>query len=331
MAKENKTETTSTSNSATRPWEESMPVVNKIIGQLGQYDSAPTTAQTTAGDKLVTAAGGIPDLSGSEIGAVKNLFSSNSQPQQDMLTGAYADLKKNLSGYLDPSYLDPMKTPGLSDALATMKGDISNSVNGSFAAAGRDFSPANSTYLSRGLSQGMGGLIADQFNKNVAANQGAAGAVFSGAGSTASGVNNLKQTDLGNGVAGLSAASGLGGLLTAPALAQLSAANTRAALPLQNLSLVEQLGLPVAALGSNTTGNSHGTTTKEEDPTKAIIGGLLGGAGMLMGGPMGGMMGSSLGGLLGGGGGGGPGFGVTSATAGSPFGMMGGIPFPMAG
>jgi hypothetical protein len=263
MGKASTTTTDNTSTSSTRPWEEAQPLLNNLFGQLGNVSGAPTNAQTTAGNNLVNAAGGIPDLSGSEIGTVKNLFNSNTQPQQDMLTGAYGDLKKNLSGYLDPSYLNPMSTPGFADALSTMKGDISNSVNGSFAAAGRDFSPANSTYVARGLSQGMGGLISDQFNKNVATQLGAAGMQFNGAGSTASGVTGQQQTQLGNGIQGLSAANGLGGLLTAPALMQLQAANTSAAVPLSNLGMLEQFGIPLAQLGQTTKGTGHSTGTQQ--------------------------------------------------------------------
>lgn len=300
MSKGATTTTDNTSSSSTRPWDAAQPLLNNLFSQLGNFSGAPSGAQTTAGNNLVNAAGGIPDLSGSEVGAVKNLFGSNTQPQQDILTGAYGDLKKNLGGYLSPSYLNPMSTPGLSDALSTMKNDIGNSVNGSFAAAGRDFSPASSTYLARGLSQGMGGLIADQFNKNVGAQQNAAGAVFNGAGSTASGVTGQQQTQLGNGIQGLNAAGSLGGLLTAPALTQLQAANTQAGIPLSNLSMLEQLGIPLAQLGQTTTGNSHGTSTQEQPIGPQILGGLLGGAGLAaklgMFGPAGGLLGSGGGG-----------------------------------
>jgi hypothetical protein len=270
MAKGTTTTQDNTSSSSTRPWDAAQPLLNNIIGGLSNVSGTPTTAQTSAGNNLVNAAGGIPDLSGSEIGAVNGLFSSNTQPQQDMLSGGYGDLKKNLGGYLDPSYLNPMNTPGFSDALRTMNSDIGNQVNGSFAAAGRDLSPANSTYLARGLSQGEGGLLANQFNQNVAAQQGAAGTLFNAAGSTA---NNLA-----NSIQGLSAAGGLGGLLTSPAQAQLGAANTQAGIPLGMLAQLESLGIPLAALGSQTTGTGHGTQTVEQPLGPSIAGGLLGGA-----------------------------------------------------
>lgn len=326
MGGETKTETTQNSSSTTNPWSKAQPLLDNVISQLGGVSTSPTGAQTTAANNLVTAASGIPDLSSSYIGAVKNLFNANSQPQQDMLTGAYSDLKNTLGGYLDPSYLNPMTTPGLSDALETMKGDIMNSVGGQFAAAGRDFSPASSTYMSRGLSQGLGGLLADQYNKNVAAQQGAAGAVFSGAGSTASGVNALQKGDLNSGIAGLNAASGLGGLLTMPAQTQLAAANTQAGLPLSTLAQYEQLALPLAALGSETTGYSQGTQTTSKDPMSSIIGAGVAGLGLLSGNPMGllGGMGS-LGGLLGGGVGN---YGQTANASGLGAGT-GGLSFPM--
>lgn len=329
MGGQTTTETTQNSSSTTNPWAKAQPLLDNIISQLGGQSTSPTGAQTTAANNLVTAANNIPDLSASEIGAVKNLFNANSQPQQDMLTGAYSDLRKNLGGYLDPSYLNPMTTPGLSDALSTMQNDINNSISGQFAAAGRDFSPAQQTYTARGLSQGLGGLLIDQYNKNVAAQQGAAGAVFSGAGTTANGVNALQKGDLNAGIAGLNAASGLGGLLTQPAQTQLAAATTQAGLPLSTLAQYEQLALPLAALGSQTTGSSQGTQTTTKDPTSSIIGAGIAGLGLLSGNPMGllGGMGS-LGGLLGGGGGYVGNYGQTANASGLGAGT-GGLSFPM--
>jgi hypothetical protein len=52
---------------------------------------------------------------------------------------------------------------------------ITNQINGQFAAAGRVLSPANTTALSYGLEQGEAPIIANQYNQNVAAQQGAAG------------------------------------------------------------------------------------------------------------------------------------------------------------
>lgn len=315
MSKDTTTTTDNTSSSATRPWDESMPLINKLFSGLQGYNANATPGQTGAGADLVSAAKSIPNLSGTYVDAVKSLFNTSTQPQQDMLTGGYADLKKNLGGYLDPSYLDPTSTPGFSDAWNTLKEDITNSVNSQFAAAGRDLSPGNSTALGRGLIQGGGGLLQDQYNKNVTNQQNAAKSIFDAAGTTANGVASLGQIPLANSISGLQAAGGLGGLLTQPAATTLAAENTAAGIPLSNYAGLEQLGLPLAGLGSNSTGTSHSTSTVEQPLGPQIVGGLLGGAGLAakLGGGFGG-----LGGLLGGG----------SGFIGNPWGSsgIGGVP-----
>jgi hypothetical protein len=79
-------------------------------------------------------------------------------------------------------------------------------VNGSFAAAGRDFSGANSQTLGRGIMQGVAPTIAAQYNQNVQNQQGAAGNLYN-AGNTNSGIlAGLQQQKLANQGQGVTAA-----------------------------------------------------------------------------------------------------------------------------
>ena len=68
-----------------------------------------------------------------------------------------------------------------------------------------------------------------------------------------------------------------------PAQAQLVAANAAHSLPLQNLAPFESLLTPLAALGSQTSGTSQGTTTQSVPLSQQIIGGAIGGLGLLNG------------------------------------------------
>ena len=71
--------------------------------------------------------------------------------------------------------------------------------------------------------------------------------------------------------------------LLSPAQVQLVAANAAQSLPLQNLAPFESLLTPLAALGSQTSGTSQGTTTQSVPLSQQIIGGAIGGLGLLNG------------------------------------------------
>src|SRR6516225_6500581 len=135
------------------------------------------------------------------------LAGGNAQAQAPMVSGAYQQYRSQLNPYLQAGFLDPRSTPGFSDALAAANADITNQVNGMFAGAGRDLSGLNQQALARGLSQGEGQLIANQYNQNVANQLGAMGSLY-GAGNTTAGLlSSLNQQALANRQAGLGVAS----------------------------------------------------------------------------------------------------------------------------
>src|SRR5262249_27787904 len=135
-----------------------------------------------------------------------------------MLTNSLDAYRANLSPYLSSSYLNPLSTPGLSDALATTRNDITNSIAGRFAAAGRDLSPAETTALARGLVQGEAPLIQNQYNQNVAAQRGAQDAAYNAGTGNVGALTSLASS-------GINLAGSVPSLYTAPATSQLSAAN----------------------------------------------------------------------------------------------------------
>jgi hypothetical protein len=130
---------------------------------------------------------------------------------------------------------NPYDTPGFRDAINTATSDITNSTNGQFAAAGRDFSPANSTALSRGLTQGLAPTIAAQYNQNVQNQQGAAGNLYN-AGNTNSGIlAGLQQQKLANQGQGVTAMGQATDAANAGANATLQAEAARRGIPVQAL------------------------------------------------------------------------------------------------
>lgn len=273
--------TDQTTSEKTQPWDAAIPQLKGLLGNLGGMDTSVTSHQSDALKGLYDSTAGLPNFGASGAGLTNDMFSYDNSPQKGMLSSGNNSYQGMLSRYMSPEYLNPMSTPGFSDALSTMKGDITNSINSQFAAAGRDLSPGNTTALARGLTQGEGGLIADQFNKNVAAQQGAGGAAFGANTGTAGGLSSLDQAELAARTGGLGAASAIPGLYSAPAAARFGAANTAYQTPWSNLGMLSQQLLPIASLGSQSTGT--GTTTQQTSPISNIIGGLTGGLGLLGG------------------------------------------------
>jgi hypothetical protein len=294
------------SSTTSNPWDKAQPLLTNILSSLQGQPTTPTTNQTNAAGNLVTAANGIPDLSGAQTGAVTGMLSGD---PTGMLRSGYNSLDSRLSGTANGANLDPMSNPAMRGWLDTIKNDATNSTDGAFAAAGRDLSPANSMATARGITQGEAPVLAGQYNTNVSNMMDAAKTLYGANSGTAGAIT-------GNTQAGLADSAALPGLLTAPAQAQAAAANTQAQLPLTVIQQLEQLGIPLASLGgtSSSTGNSTGTTTKQTNPISNIVGGLLGTAGIL------GKIGNPLGWLSGGSGGTGDGswFGQSS-VGGAPL------------
>ena len=148
---------------------------------------------------------------------------------------------------------------------------MTNSVNGMFAGAGRDLSGANSQALARGLAQGEAPILLGQYNQNVANTQNAANTMLGGAESTASAMG-------GNQAQGFNLASSLPGIINQPQMQQLAAAAAARGLPIQNLAQLEALTLPIAGLGSQSSGTASGTgqsnTTSTQSPFSMIMSGL---------------------------------------------------------
>lgn len=236
----------------TGPWDATKGLLGNIISSLNPLstNTNPSGAQSEALANLQGSASQVPNFGAAAAGGVNNILGGN---YSGMLTGALGDYKSSLSPYLSSSYLNPMSTPGLSDALNTMKGDITNSVNDQFAAAGRDFSPANTTALTRGLTQGMAPILTNQFNQNVNTQRGAQDALY-GAGSMTPGMLSNLTTS------GINAAGAIPGLYTAPASTQLGAANAAYSMPYSNLGMLSGLALPIAGLGQTSSTSGTGST-----------------------------------------------------------------------
>jgi hypothetical protein len=270
----------STQQSTTQPWLEAQPALKGILGQL----------QGNLGNTGVTGAENAALNSGISNA---NDFSSQFAPQissfaQTLLNGGGATdqagaVNANYQRYQDQTNplasntnYNPLDTPGFKDALNTQIADLTSGINGSFAAAGRDFSGMNSQTLGRGITQGIAPTIAAQYNQNVQNQQGAARNLYD-AGTNNSGIlAGLQQQKLANQGQGVTAAGAALDARNAGNNATLAAEAMRRDSPVRALGLLAQIGIPIAGLGSQNQGSGTQTNQMSGAQQFATIAGGLG-------------------------------------------------------
>lgn len=281
-------QTSQTQNSTTNPWEPAQPALTGILGQL----------QTQLGNTGIT---------GAETGAL-NTIAANGQNATTQFAPQITDYAKTLlggggatdqAGNVNANYqryqdqtnplasntnYNPYDTPGFKDAINTQISDITNSTNGQFAAAGRDFSGMNSQALGRGITQGIAPTIAAQYNQNVQNQQGAAGNLYNAGNTNAGILAGLQQQKLTNQGQGVDVSSQAVDAQNAGANATLQAEAARRGIPVQSLGLLAQIGIPIAGLGGQSTGTSTGTQQASGATQFAQIMGGIGSLGNLWGG-----------------------------------------------
>jgi hypothetical protein len=217
-----------------------------------------TGAETGAIDTLQANAGNASQFAPQITDFAKTLFAGGGATDQaGAVNQNFQDYQRRLAPTADGSNIGA--NSGLRPYLDTIRDDVTNQVNGSFAAAGRDFSGANFGALGRGISAGMAPVIAAQYNTDTANQRGASDALY-GAGNTNAGIlSGLNQQRLSNQAQGVTAAGAANEVQNAGANATLEAEAKRRGIPVQALGLLAQIGIPIAGLGGQSTGTSTGT------------------------------------------------------------------------
>lgn len=255
---------TSTQQSETNPWAPATDTLKGILGQLNSYlpQTGLTGAQSGALDTIQQNASNV----GQYAPAVQNYTQSllnggGALDQAGNISQAYQNYYNQTNPLASNTNYDPMSTPGIGDQLASLKNDITTSINGQFAAGGRDFSGANSKALASGLTSGLAPILTAQYNQNVQNQQGAAGNLYNAGNTTGGLLSGLQQQDLANRGAGIGAISAGQDALNSGANNVLAAEAQRLGIPLSNLGLLAQIGIPIAGLGGTSSGT--GTTTNQ--------------------------------------------------------------------
>ena len=264
--------------SSTNPWAASMPAVTGLLGSLQPLisNSGLSTTSSNAIDKLQANATNGNPYADKISGITSNLLGGGGADNQSgAVNQNYQNYMKATQPLASNTNYNPYDTPGFRDAISTATADITNGVNGQFAAAGRDFSGANSQALGRGIMQGVAPTIAAQYNQNVNNQQGAAGAAY-GAGNTTSGLlSGLNQQGLANQQQGI---GNTGQALDAQnygANQTLSLDQLRQSIPTQNLTNLTNIGTSLANLGKTSTGTQINSGTSNTNSTANTLASLL--------------------------------------------------------
>jgi hypothetical protein len=270
-----------TQSSTTAPWEAAQPALQGILGQLqgNLGNTGVTSAENNALNTATNNANNFTSQYAPQIGNVANslLNGGGATNQAGAVNQAYQTYQQQTNPLASNTNYNPYSTPGFADAINTATADITNGVNGQFAAAGRDFSGANSQALSRGLTQGLAPTIAAQYNQNVQNQQGAAGNLYN-AGNTTAGIQaGLQQQGIQNQVQGVQTANDALTAQNVGANATLAAEAQRRGIPVQALGLLAQIGVPIAGLGSQSSGTSNTTNQMSGAQQFGTIAGGVGG------------------------------------------------------
>lgn len=252
--------TSQTQSSTTAPWQAAQPALTGILDKLNPMiaNSGPSSAQTSALNQIESNAGSANQFVQPIMDYAKNLLNGGGATDQaGNINQNYQNYQKSLSPFANGSMVGA--NSGLQPYLDTIRSDVSNQVNGQFAGAGRDLSGLNMQALGRGVAQGQAPVIAAQYNQDINNQRGAQDAMYN-AGNTNSGLlAGLQQQKLGNQAQGITAAGQGLDMQNAAPNAILQAEAQRTGIPIQQLGLLAQLGIPIAQLGSQSTGQSNGT------------------------------------------------------------------------
>jgi hypothetical protein len=269
---------TTTSQSQTRPWDAALPAVNGLLGQLqGLIPNTGTNAAQNGAIAQLTQMGQAGNPYASDIGSAATdlLHGGGAMNYAPTVQNAYDTYRAQTMPLASNTNYDPYSTPGFSDALKTSNGDITNNIQSLFAAGGRDLSGMNVQTLARGLSQGNSQAIANQYNQNVANQQGASGNLFNAGNTTGTTLANMNQAANANKAQGVQTANAATAAQTWGPQQVLQAQQLAQSIPMTNLGLLTQIGVPLAALGTNA--NSQSTTENHPSLLSDLsqIGGLF--------------------------------------------------------
>ncbi|NPV22860.1 tail fiber domain-containing protein [Bradyrhizobium sp. 81013] len=251
---------TQTQQSQTQPWQPAQPMLQGILSQVGNglNNTGLTSAESGALDQLKqNAAQGNPYAGGIGAYAQSLLNGGNALAQAPTAQTNLQTLQGQLTPYANGSMIG--NNPALAAQLAQIQNDVGTSINGQFAAVGRDFSGANQMAYGRGVAAAEAPVIAAQYNQDVQNQLSAANALYGAGNTTANMLGGMQQQYLANQGQGVTASQAALDAQNYGANATLAEEAQRRGIPVQALGLLAQIGTPIAQLGQQTNGTVTGT------------------------------------------------------------------------
>lgn len=251
-----------TQQSQTDPWSTAQPMLNSILGQLSPQiaNSGLTPAETGAINQLqTTASQGNPFAGQITSNATSLLNGGGAMNQAGQVNQNYQNYYNQTNPMASNTNYDPTQAPGMQALLQQIQGDVGSSVNGQFAAAGRSGSGMNTQTLARGLAQGEAAPLLAQYNQNVTNQQGAAQNLYNAGNATTGALSGMQQQAVTNQQAGTQASSDAINAQNFAPEQTLALQQLMQSIPAQNLGLLAQIGIPIAGLGSQSSGTSNTT------------------------------------------------------------------------
>jgi hypothetical protein len=270
-----------TQSSTTAPWEAAQPALQGILGQLSGNlgNTGLTGAESGALDTLQRNAGQASQFAPAITNFANNLLSGgNAGAESGNIQRGLSTFQDQLTPFANGSMVG--NNTALQGQLDTIANDVQSRVNGMFAGAGRDFSGMNQKTLARGIAEGTAPVIANQFNQDVANQLNAAGQLYGAQNTTSGLLSGLNQQGLANQQAGVTAAGQATDAANAGANQSLAAEAARRGIPVQALGLLAQIGIPIAGLGGQSTGQSE--TVQKMSPVQQFMG-IMGGINSMFG------------------------------------------------
>jgi hypothetical protein len=266
----------STQQSSTSPWATGQTAVNGLMGQLSPLiaNSGLNSAESGAINQLTqNASVGNPYASSIGALATNELAGGGATAQAPALQQGLSTLQSELNPYASGSMIG--NNSALQGQLNAINTGVTNQVNSEFAGSGRLGSPGNSEALGLGIAQGDAPVIANQYNQDVANQLSAANALYGAQNTTSGALTGLNQQVLSNQQQGVTTAQDALTAQNYGPLAILAAQQEGQSIPAQNLGLLAQIGIPIAGLGTNSTGSATGTQTESgAQQFQQIAGGL---------------------------------------------------------
>ena len=265
--------------STTAPWEPAQGTLQGILGQVNNLlpNTGLNAGESGALNTIINNSNATSQFNPQINGVTSSLLNGGgAMAQAPNVQAGYNQYAANTSPLANNTNYDPMSTPGIGDQLQALKDQISTSVNGSFAAAGRDGSAYNQKALGQGISAGLAPILTNQYNQNVQNQQGAAGNLYNASNTNAGLLTGLQQQNLTNQQAGVNQVGTGLQAQNAGATTALQAYLQQQGIPIQNLGLLASIGVPIAGLGGQSTGSSSGTNQMSGAQQFATISGGLG-------------------------------------------------------